>query len=309
MASVLITGGAGFIGSNIAEELCCEHDITILDNFYTGKPENIPKHKRVRFVRGDICNPKTVRTTLKGIQYVLHQAALPSVPRSIKDPNETNRVNVGGTLNVLFESSRAEVERFVYASSSSVYGDSKTLPKKEDMAPNPISPYAVSKLGGEHYCSVFAKSFGLSTVSLRYFNVFGPKQDPASQYAAVIPRFIKRLNGRKKPIIFGDGTQTRDFTYVKNVVLANELAMESKNGAGESLNIASGERHSLNALVRGLNGLLGVRMAPAYGETREGDIKHSLADIAKAGRVLGYKPRWDFEEGLTETVAWYVKKR
>ncbi len=307
MASILITGGAGFIGSNIAEALCKEHDITVLDNLSTGKPENIPKSKRIKFIKADVCDPAAVRGSLKGIDYVIHLAALLSVPRSIKDPVNTDRINTGGTLNMLFESSRAEVKRFVYASSSSVYGNTKKLPDDEGMNPDPLSPYAASKVAGEYYCSVFARSFGLSAVSLRYFNVFGPRQDPSSEYSAVVPKFIAQMMKGERPVICGNGEQTRDFTYVKDIVLANSLVMESKKGAGEVFNIATGKKQSLNQLVAELNRLLGTKIKPAYLEPRTGDIMHSVADITRANKAFDYEPKWSFEQGLKETLEWYSK--
>ncbi|MFH1447921.1 MAG: NAD-dependent epimerase/dehydratase family protein [Candidatus Micrarchaeota archaeon] len=308
MASILITGGAGFIGSNIAEELHMRHSITVLDNFSTGKRANMLKSTGIKYVEGDICDARIVRRALKGVQYVLHLAAIPSVPRSLKHPLETDRVNTAGTLNLLVESARSEVDRFVYASSSSVYGESKTIQKCESMTPEPISPYAVSKLAGEYYCSVFARNLGLSTVCLRYFNVFGWRQDPNSEYSAVIPKFISTMIRGKQPIIFGDGKQTRDFTYVKNIVHANRLVMESKKGNGEVFNIATGKSQSLTRLVSILNKLLRTRLKPVYVGTRPGDIEHSLADIEKARETFGYNPKWNFEVGLEDTVQWYMKK-
>jgi nucleoside-diphosphate-sugar epimerase len=307
VAKILITGGAGFIGSNLATELSSENEIVVLDDLSTGHSENLPSSKKIKFIKGDICDMAKVREALKGVQYVLHQAALPSVPRSMKDPVKSNAINAGGTLNLLFESSRAEVDRFVYASSSSVYGNTPGLPRKEAMQTSPVSPYAVSKLTGELYCNVFAKSFGLSTASLRYFNVFGPKQDPASEYSAVIPRFITAISKGEQPVIFGNGEQSRDFTYVSNIVLANKLAMESKKGSGDAFNIATGKSETLNGLVQKLAKALGKAVKPKYEAERGGDVMHSLADYSKARGAFGYEPKWDFDFGIKETVKWYSK--
>lgn len=302
MASILITGGAGFIGSNLAEALCKEHEVVILDNLSTGKASNVPKHKRVKFVRGDICDLKVVRDAVKGADHVIHLAAIASVPRSMKDPEETNRVNAGGTFNLLFESARAEVDRFVYASTSAVYGDLPGLPKREGSELSPISPYAATKLAGERFCLVFERNFGLSTVSFRYFNIYGPRQDPKSEYAAVIPKFIELMEEGKRPVIYGNGEQTRDFTYVGDVIRANEIALEKKKGAGDVFNIASGKRTSINELVEKLNAVLGTKLKPAYEKERPGDVLHSYADVGKAKRVLGFKAEWSMEEGLKETL-------
>ncbi|MFH0818155.1 MAG: NAD-dependent epimerase/dehydratase family protein, partial [Candidatus Micrarchaeota archaeon] len=260
MASILITGGAGFIGSNLAEAFSKEHSVTVLDNFSTGKKSNLAGLK-VKVIRGDICDQKKVREAVKGIDYVIHLAAIASVPRSIANPSETNRVNAGGTVNLLFESARAEVDRFIFASSSAVYGNAPGLPKKENMLLVPVSPYASTKLAGEKFCSFFEHNFGLFTISFRYFNVYGKKQDPNSEYAAVIPKFIKLMKKGKRPTVFGDGLQTRDFAYVKDITRANELVLESKKGAGESINIASGEAVSINELIKTLNRSLGTELA------------------------------------------------
>ncbi len=305
MAKILITGGAGFIGSNLAEKLTEEHDVVILDNVSTGNKSNLPK--KIEFINGDICDRNTVNHALKEVQCVLHHAAISSVPISLKDPFQTNHVNILGTLNLLMESSNAEVDRFVYASSSSVYGDEPGMPKNEGMNPSPISPYAVSKVTGEHYCSVFARSFGLSTVSLRYFNVFGPKQDKESEYASVIPLFISAMRGGEPPTVFGDGEQTRDFIYVKDIVLANQKIMESKNGKGDVFNIASGKSQSINSLVSDLNEILGKKIKPIYGEPRAGDVKHSSADVNKVKETFSYSPEWNFRKALEDTVNWFKK--
>lgn len=311
MATFLITGGAGFIGSNIAEKLIERGErVRIIDNFSTGKYENIEGFKdKIELIEGDLKDINDVKTAVKGIDYVLHQAALPSVPRSVADPISSNANNIDGTLNLLVAAKEAGVKRVVIAASSSVYGDTEVLPKDEDMMPNPLSPYAVTKYVEELYGKVFYKVYGLETVSLRYFNVFGPKQDPNSQYAAVIPKFITKMLKGESPVIFGDGEQTRDFTYVDNVVKANILAALSKNvGHGEVINIACGERISLNQLVDKINKILGTDIKPLYDKPRIGDIRHSLASIEKAKKLLGYKVNVKFEEGLRKTIDWYKKR-
>lgn len=303
----LVTGGAGFIGSHLVERLCKERQkVRVIDNLSTGKKGNIaPFMNEIEFIEGDIRDLELVRRVMKGVDYVLHQAAVPSVPRSIKDPLTTNTVNVQGTLNVLLAARDAGVKRVIYASSSSVYGNTSTLPKHEDMRPEPRSPYAVSKLAGECYCKVFYHVYGLETVVLRYFNVFGPRQDPESQYAAVIPKFIMALLRGEPPMIFGDGEQSRDFTYVENVVEANLLAAKAPDVAGEVLNIACGERISINQLVAILGEIIGTKIKPMYAPPRPGDVRHSLADISKAQRLLGYQVKVDLLEGLRRTVEWY----
>jgi len=308
--NILITGGAGFIGSNIARSLCKTNKVRIVDNLLTGRLSNLDGCKEeVEFIECDIRDAKALTQAMKGIDYVLHQAALPSVPRSVAEPGASNDINITGTLNVLIAARDSGVKRVVYAASSSAYGDTPTLPKNESMTPNPLSPYAVTKLTGEYYCKVFHKVYGLETVSLRYFNVFGPRQDPKSQYAAVIPRFIMSIAEGKPPTVYGDGEQTRDFTFVENVIDANVLAMTAKGAAGEVFNIACGERFSLNNLVERLNGIMETDLEPIYEKTRTGDIKHSLADISKASKILRYKPRLGFGEGLKKTVDWFTKKQ
>jgi UDP-glucose 4-epimerase len=304
----LVTGGAGFIGSNIVEELVRRGEkVRVLDNFSTGRRENLSElHDRIELVEGDIRSYHIVREGVEGVDVILHQAALPSVPRSIKDPITTSEVNVGGTLNILMAARDAKVKRVVYASSSSVYGNSEELPKHEEVTPCPLSPYAVSKLAGEKYCQVFSRVYGLETICLRYFNVFGPRQDPSSQYSAVIPKFINGMIKGEQPVIYGDGGQSRDFTYVANIVAANLLASTANCESGLVLNCAGHRQVSVNDLVQSLNGILGKSIKPTYRESRAGDIKHSYASIEKAKRLIGYVPEVDLEEGLRRTVEWYV---
>ena len=307
MAHYLVTGGAGFIGSNIVEALLEKGEkVRVVDNFSTGKRENIaPFIERIELMEADILDSDTMKEACKGIDYILHQAALPSVPRSVADPISSNRVNVDGTVNILWAAKEAGVKRVVYASSSSVYGNQPTLPKQEDMPAAPLSPYAISKYAGELYARIFHQIYGLSTVSLRYFNVFGPRQDPNSQYAAVIPIFINALMTGKPPVIFGDGEQSRDFTFVKNVVRANILAAQAEDPSGHVMNIACGQRITLNQLVQKLRGIINSHADPIYTSPRPGDIRHSLADISKADRLLNYKPTYSMEEGLKKTVDWF----
>lgn len=309
MEKVVVTGGAGFIGSHLAEELSKRgYKVTILDNLFTGKRENVEpllKEGKVEFIQGSITDSPLLYELFQDVSYVFHEAAIPSVPRSVENPQASHEANITGTLNVLLAAKDTGVKKVIYASSSSVYGDTPTLPKKEDMPPNPLSPYAVTKLSGEYYCRVFHRVYGLPTVCLRYFNVYGPRQDPASQYAAVIPRFINRVLENKPPIIFGDGEQTRDFTFVKDVVEANILAAES-NAYGV-YNIGRGERISINKLAEIIIQLVGNNIEPVYQEARSGDVKHSLADISRA-RTFGYSPKWSLEEGLRETVNFMRRK-
>ena len=306
MALYLVTGGAGFIGSHIVEELVARGEaVRVLDNFSTGRRGNIaPWKERIEVADADIRDLDAVRRAMTGVDYVLHQAALPSVPRSIEDPVTSNEVNVTGTVNVLWAAKEAGVKRVVYAASSSCYGNAKAEAKHEGLVPEPLSPYAVSKLAGEHYCRSFFEVYGLETVALRYFNVFGPRQDPDSPYAAVIPLFIARMKRVEAPVINGDGTQTRDFTYVKNVVAANLCACRApRTAAGQAMNAACGSRHSLLKLVEGLNALLGTRIPPTFGPARAGDVMHSCADISRARQLIGYEPQYTFEQGLEATVA------
>ena len=300
MATYLVTGGAGFIGSNIVEELIKRDEcVKVLDNLSTGKRENIePFMDKIEFIEGDIRNLDIVRKAMAGVDFVLHQAALPSVPRSINDPIATNEVNVNGTLNLLVAAKDAGVKRVIYASSSSIYGSSETLLKREDMPPTPLSPYAASKLAGENYCRIFYQIYGLETVCFRYFNVFGPRQDPTSQYSAVIPKFINAILNGKRPTIYGDGLQSRDFTYVANVVQANLLACEADGVAGDLFNVACGERHTILELVAELNEILEKDVEPIFAEPRKGDVRHSMA----AQRLLGYNPIIDFSNGLRKVI-------
>lgn len=300
----LVTGGAGFIGSNLVEELLKRgHSVRVLDNFSTGRRENLKLFQHdIELFEGDIRSYHVVQQAVKGVEVVLHQAALPSVPRSIKDPITSNEVNVGGTLNVLEASREASVRRIIYASSSSVYGDNPELPKHEEMLPNPLSPYAVSKLAGEKYCRVFSQIYGLETVSLRYFNVFGPRQDPNSEYSAVIPKFIKAISNNQTPKIYGDGLQSRDFTFVSNVVEANILASMTKIDSALVLNCACHHCVTLNDLCQQINELLSKNLKPEYLPERPGDIKHSFADISLAETKIGYKPKYEFRHGLDITV-------
>lgn len=308
MSKFLVTGGAGFIGSNITAALLRKkHQVRILDNFSTGKKENIAGFRsKMEIIKGDIRDLKTVNRAVKGVDYVLHQAALPSVARSVADPSTSNAVNVEGTLNILIASRDHKIKRVVYAASSSAYGDTPVLPKVETMAPNPQSPYAVSKLAGELYCRNFSRIFGLETVCLRYFNVFGPKQDPASFYSAVIPRFIYSMLRRESPHINGDGKQSRDFTYIDNVVSANILACTAPKASGEVFNIACGQRHTVIELVEKIAGIMRLDLDLEFGPARPGDVRHSLADIRKAREILKYKVKVDFDEGLRRAIHWLI---
>ncbi len=303
---IVITGGAGFIGSNIARSLCEENEVIVIDNLLTGRYENISDiADRITFVRDDVNNLDMLMSRLQSVDYVLHQAALPSVQRSVEDPVTSNMNNIDGTLKVLVAALDCGVKKVVCASSSSVYGDTPILPKQEDMKPHPKSPYAVTKLAGEYYSRVFSEVYGLKTVCLRYFNVFGPRQNPNSQYAAVIPLFITRTLNRKSPIIFGDGLQTRDFTFVKDVVQANVLAMESP--AEGVFNIACGHQITLNDLADRIMEIIGIEVKKVYDLPRKGDVRDSLADITYAREMLGYEPRFDLNSGLKETIAWFQK--
>lgn len=297
---VVITGGLGFIGSHLAEELVRDNEVTILDDASTGRPENVSHlpHESLTVIRGSVTAPG-LAGIFEGHDYVFHLAALPSVPRSIADPRASHEVNVNGTLNVLMAARDSGIKKVVFASSSSVYGDTPTLPKAESMPLNPMSPYAVTKAAGELYCSTFEKVYGLKTVALRYFNVFGPRQDPASQYAAVIPRFISAMLRDSRPVVYGDGEQSRDFTYVRHVVDATVKACES--GGTGVFNVACGRSITLNELVWDLNEALGKHLKPRYAPPRPGDIRHSLADISRA-KSFSYEPYGDFREELKATI-------
>lgn len=302
---VIVTGGLGFIGSHLVEKLVEENDVTIIDNQSTGKLENVSHliGDNLKIIEGDI---QTLNLTaiFEDYEYVFHQAALPSVPRSVKDPLATHEANITGTLRVLIAAKDTDIQKVVFASSSSVYGDTPKLPKREDMPVNPLSPYAVTKAAGEFYCKVFCEIYGLPTISLRYFNVFGPRQDPQSQYAAVIPKFITAILSRSSPVIYGDGQQSRDFTFVRHVVDANLRACESQQTG--TYNVACGRRVTINELVTLINELTGKSVEAEHAAPRPGDIKHSLADISKA-RSFGYHPHSNFKEELKETVRWFER--
>ena len=307
MALYVVTGGGGFIGSHIVEELLRrKQDVKVIDNFSTGKRENIREFERsVEIVEEDLAEVPDLARLVRGADYVIHQAAIPSVPKSIIDPLKSHHANVDATLRLLLACRDAGVRRVVYASSSSLYGDSPTLPKHEGMPPNPLSPYGAQKLFGEMYCQVFTKAYGLETVSLRYFNVFGPRQDPASQYSGVLALFIPAVLKGRRPTIYGDGLQSRDFTYVENVVDANLLACTAPGVHGEVFNIACGDRITVNSMLQQINKITGNDIAPIYAEPRAGDIKHSQADVTKAKEKLNYKAQVSFEEGLRRTIEWY----
>lgn len=306
----IITGGAGFIGSHIAERLLKDgHRVRIIDNFSTGKRANVANLTGdVEIHEVSITDAAALAPIFKGADYVLHQAALASVPRSVADPLTTNEANVTGTLNVLVASRDAGVKRVVYAASSSAYGEVTEAYQVETMQPNPLSPYGVSKLAGEYYCKAFTHVYGLETVALRYFNVFGPRQDETSQYAAVIPKFISAMLVGKPPTIFGDGQQSRDFTYVDNVVHGNLLALKAPEAAGEVMNLALGGSVSLLQLVEKINAQLGTSIAPIHAEARKGDIKYSRANVDKAAELLDFAPVVDFDSGLARTIAWFKSR-
>ncbi|MFQ5825234.1 MAG: SDR family oxidoreductase [bacterium] len=304
----LITGGAGFIGSNIVDMLLRRGEtVRVLDNFSTGRRENLQQFVNgIELIEGDIRSLSTVYRAVDDVDFVLHQAALPSVPRSIADPVTTNEVNITGTLNILIAARDRGVRRVIYASSSSVYGNDPRQPKHEDMRPRPMSPYAISKLAGEVYCTVFTQLYGLETVILRYFNIFGPRQDPTSQYSAVIPKFIGLMLKNRRPTIYGDGKQTRDFTPVENIVMANLKACESDKLPEERIfNCAGGNQISVQDLVVELNHILRKDLNPLFANPRPGDVKHSYADVSRAVHYLNYKPAVQFREGLEKTVGWF----
>jgi UDP-glucose 4-epimerase len=309
MAKYLVTGIAGFIGSALARALLRGgHHVRGIDNFSTGKRENLAEiSSAIEFWDADILDRHTVRKACEGIEFVLHQAAIPSVPKSVADPWGSNVANIDGTVSLLIAARDAKVKRVVYAASSSAYGDQPSLPKHEGMTPDPISPYAVGKLAGELYMTSFYRCYGLETVALRYFNIFGPRQDPSSPYSGVLAKFITAMLARKQPVIYGDGEQSRDFTYIDNVVQANLKAAVAPAGkcVGRVFNVACGRRVTLNETYRLLQKLTGYDGPPLYESERAGDIKHSLADISTARAALGYEPEVAFEEGLAKTVAWY----
>ena len=312
-SSYLITGGAGFIGSSIARALLARGDkVRVLDNFFSGKRENLADlAKDIDLIEGDIRDPATTARACAGVEVVFHEAAIPSVPRSLADPISSNDVNIAGTLNVLHEAKKAGVRRVVYAASSSAYGDTPTLPKVETMRPAPLSPYAVGKLTGEHYCAVFAGAYGLETVSLRYFNVFGARQDPKSEYAAVIPRFVTAGLAGQGVTVYGDGTQSRDFCYIDNTVAANlaGASAPAAEASGRVFNVACGAATTLNDVVRLISENLKRPIPVTYAPGRVGDVKHSLADISAARAGLGFSAAISFDEGLRRTIAWYADRR
>ena len=306
----LITGGAGFIGSNIAEHLVRQGcSVRVFDNFLTGKRENLGSFaSQAEILEGDLRDLRQIQRAAAGVRRVIHCAALPSVPRSVAEPSLAHDINLTGTLHLLLAARDAGCQRVVFSSSSSVYGDTPTLPKREDMMPAPLSPYAVHKLTGEYYCRIFWQLYGLETVCLRYFNVFGPRQDPKSEYAAVIPRFITAIVRDESPTIFGDGRQTRDFSYVQNVVEANLAACAApKEALGETFNVACGGRISLLDLVGTINAICGKQVVPRHEPARPGDVRDSQADIQKAARLLGWQPSVDFRTGIEKTIAWYQR--
>ena len=306
---VVVTGGAGFIGSNLARYLSNDNQVVVIDDLSTGHMENVGDlidDKKIDFIEGSVTDLPLLQKTFKNIHYVFHEAAIPSVPRSIKDPVTTSNVSINGTLNVLLAARDCGVKKVVYASSSSVYGDTPTLPKKEEMTPNPLSPYAVGKLAGEYYCRIFTEVFHLPTAALRYFNVYGPRQDPASEYAAVIPKFIAEILNDTPPVVYGDGDQTRDFTFIDDVISANILAAESD--ATGIFNAAGGKRISINELAKTVMTLCSKNLEIVYKEVRPGDIKHSLADNSKAKEKFGYSPKFDIKNGLKETIRWFQKQ-
>ncbi|MBA3948766.1 MAG: SDR family oxidoreductase [Acidobacteria bacterium] len=306
MRSVLVTGGAGFIGSHIAAALLARGDrVRVADNLSTGYRHNLDAAAGAEFFEGDLADPAFAARAVDGVDLVFHQAAIPSVPRSVKDPATTNRANIDASLNVLLAARDAGVRRLVYAGSSSAYGDTPTLPKREDMPANPLSPYALQKYVAEQYCGLFTRLYGLETVTIRYFNVFGPRQDPSSAYSGVISQFAKALSEGRSPTIYGDGGQTRDFTYIDNVVDGVLRASEAPAASGEVINVATGGRISLLELFEEMKRITGADVDPVFVEARAGDVRDSQADISKAKRLLGYEPLVSFEEGLAKTIEWY----
>lgn len=308
----LVTGGAGFIGSHIANKLASSgRRVRILDDLSTGHRENLEEiDPDIEFIQGSVADRDALEKALDGVELVFHEAAIPSVPRSVEDPHQTHVASVDGTFSLLLAARDKKVRRVVYAASSSAYGDQPSLPKSEDMLPDPLSPYAVAKLVGEYYCQVFTRVYGLETVALRYFNVFGPRQDPGSQYSGVVSRFIANLLSNERPVIFGDGEQSRDFTYIDNVVEANMKAATTMTGVGKIINVANGERITLNELLTQIQDLTGTSHLKAdYREARVGDVRHSLADTTRARELLGYKPLVGLREGLQQTIEWWSTSR
>jgi UDP-glucose 4-epimerase len=304
----VVTGGAGFIGSHIVEALAESHEVVVIDNFSSGKWENLSMFAdSINAIQGSITDLPLLKDACKGADGIFHLGAIASVARSVDDPFITHETNLTGTLNVLLAARDCRVKKVVFASSSAIYGEEPTQPKREDMCPAPRSPYAVSKLAGEYYCNVFSELFGVKTVSLRYFNVFGPRQDPHSEYAAVIPKFITRILNNQPPLIFGDGKQTRDFIYVKDVVQANMLAMQSSITG--TFNIGSGQSTDLNTLASSLEKIMKVSLSPVYDKPRSGDIRDSVSDITAAKKFLGYQTEYSFEKGLAETISWFRHRK
>ncbi len=307
---IVVTGGVGFIGSNIVHDICKDNEVIVIDDISTGNLENIVnlvEEESIRLVKGSITDLKLLQDNFSDVDFVLHQAAIPSVPRSVKNPIATNKANIDGTLNVLVAARDCNVEKVVYASSSSVYGDTPTLPKVETMPTCPLSPYAVSKLTGEYYCKVFHDIYGLRTTSLRYFNVYGPRQNPKSEYAAVVPKFISSILNEKPIEIYGDGEQTRDFTFVEDVIDANLLSCKSKKSDGKVMNIAGGKRISINDLASKIMSIIGNNVEIIYKERRQGDVKDSLADISLAKELIEYQSKYLLENGLNKTVEYFEK--
>ena len=305
MSSYLVTGGAGFIGSHLSEELIRRgHRVRVVDSLITGKRQNLDHLAGVEFVQGDLADATVAARVVEGIDYVLHQAAIPSVPRSVKDPVTSNRANIDASLNILVAARDAGARRLVYAGSSSAYGDTPTLPKREDMPTNPLSPYALQKLVAEQYCQMFTRLYGFETVTIRYFNVFGPRQDPGSPYSGVISLFATALLEGRQPTIYGDGEQTRDFTYVANVVDGVLRACEAPKASGEVINVATGGRISLNELLATMGRIVGAKVTAKYEAPRAGDVRDSQADITKANALLGYVPLVGLEDGLRSTIDW-----
>ena len=306
---ILVTGGAGFIGSHLAGRLVeLGHSVRVLDNLATGRRENLSEWiDKIDFIEGDLRRPEHCAAACRDIEVVFHEGAIPSVPTSVENPVASHEANIDGTFNLLMAARDAKCRRVVYAASSSAYGNEATLPAVETQRPVPVSPYAVNKLVGELYCRTFTECFGLDTVSLRYFNVFGPRQDPRSQYAAAIPAFVTALLRDEPPTVYGDGEQTRDFTFIENVVHANLLATQSKRCGGALVNAACGSRVTVNQIIAQINELLGKDIKPKYVDDRPGDVKHSWADISAARALLGYEPRVDFNEGLKRSIAWYAE--